>query len=266
VEQMAGDAADPDFALDAASGAGVVYQVLNPPYHRWPEEFPPLQRGVMSAARAAGARFVSFENLYMYGDTGGHALDESTPMKPHTRKGTVRLEMAEELAELSDKGDLELATARASSYFGPRATWQSPLGERVIGRALDGKSAQVIGDPETKHSYTYLKDLSRVLATLGTDGRAVGEVWHVPNAPARTTTEIIGMIGDELGQKIKVSPAPELVLWIMGLFNPTVRELNEMLYEFKNDFVTDGEKFTEAFGMQATPLDQAVAETVEWWR
>ena len=202
----------------------------------------------------------------MYGDTGGDALDESTPMKPHTRKGTVRLEMAEELAELSDKGDLELATARASSYFGPRATWQSPLGERVIGRALNGKSAQVIGDPETKHSYTYLKDLSRVLATLGTDGRAVGEVWHVPNAPARTTTEIIGMIGDELGQKIKVSPAPELVLWMMGLFNPTVRELNEMLYEFKNDFVTDGEKFTEAFGMQATPLDQALAETVEWWR
>ncbi len=126
VEQMAGDAADPNFALDAASGAGVVYQVLNPPYHRWPEEFPPLQRGVMSAAQAAGARFVSFENLYMYGNTGGHAIDESTPMKPHTRKGTVRLEMAEELAELSDKGDLELATARTSSYFGPRATWQSP--------------------------------------------------------------------------------------------------------------------------------------------
>ena len=266
VEQMAGDAADPDFALDAASGAGVVYQVLNPPYHRWPEEFPPLQRGVMSAAQVAGARFVSFENLYMYGNTGGNAIDESTPMKPHTRKGTGRLWMAEELAELSDKGDLELATARASSYFGPRATWQSPLGERVIGRALDGKSAQVIGDPETKHSYTYLKDLSRVLATLGTDGRAVGEVWHVPNAPARTTTEIIGMIGDELGQKIKVSPVPELLLRMMGLFNPTVRELNEMLYEFKNDFVTNGEKFTEAFGMQPMPLDQAVAETVEWWR
>ena len=187
-------------------------------------------------------------------------------MKPHTRKGTVRLEMARELAELSDKGDLELATARASSYFGPRATWQSPLGERVIGRALEDKSAQVIGDPETKHSYTYLKDLSRVLATLGTDDRALGEVWHVPNAPARTTTEIIGMIGDELGQNIKISAAPELVLRMMGLFNPTVRELNEMLYEFKNDFVTDGEKFTEAFGMQATPLDQAVAETVAWWR
>jgi hypothetical protein len=39
-----------------------------------------------------------------------------------------------------------------------------------------------------------------------------------------------------------------------------------MLYEFKSDFVADGEKFTSAFGMKATPLDQAVAETVAWWR
>jgi nucleoside-diphosphate-sugar epimerase len=131
---------------------------------------------------------------------------------------------------------------------------------------LAGKSAQVLGDPDTKHSYTYLKDLSRVLATLGTDDRAVGEVWHVPNAPARTTTDLVSMIGEELGREIKVSVAPELLLRMMGLFNPTVRELNEMLYEYKSDFVADGEKFTKAFGMEATPLDQAVAETVAWWR
>jgi len=74
------------------------------------------------------------------------------------------------------------------------------------------------------------------------------------------------MIGDQLGQEIKVSAAPDLMLKMMGLFNPTVRELNEMLYEFKNDFVTDGEKFTETFGLEATPLDQALAETVKWWR
>ena len=266
VEQTAGDVADPDFALSAASGAGVVYQLLSPPYHRWPEEFPTLQRGVVAAARAADARLVSFENLYMYGDTHGQPIDEKTLMEPHTRKGKVRLEMAGELSDLSDRGDLELATARASSYFGPRATWQSPLGERVIGRALEGKSAQVVGDPGTKHSYTYLTDLSRVLATLGTDDRAVGEVWHVPNAPARSTTEVVSMIADELDQEIKVSAAPELMLRMMGIFNPTVRELNEMLYEFKSDFVTDGQKFTERFGLKATPLDQSLAKTVEWWR
>jgi len=116
-----------------------------------------------------------------------------------------------------------------------------------MGRVLAGKSAQVVGDPDTKHSYTYLKDLSRVLATLGTDDRAIGEVWHVPNAPARTTTELVAMIGEELGSEIKISAAPEWLLRMMGLF-------------------ADGEKFTKAFGMKATPLDQAVSETVAWWK
>ena len=266
VEQVAGDASDSDSTINAASGAAVVYQVLNPPYHRWPEEFPGLQENVVSAAQVAGARYVSFENLYMYGDTHGRPIDETTPTEPHTRKGKVRLEMAETLAALSDSGDLELATARASSYFGPRATWQSPLGERIIGRVLASKSAQVLGDPDTKHSFTYLKDLSRVLAILGTDERAVSEIWHVPNAPAQTTNELIAMIGDELGQEIKVSAAPEPILKLMGLFNPTLREVNEMLYEFKSDFVADGEKFSKLFGMKATALDQAISETVAWWK
>jgi nucleoside-diphosphate-sugar epimerase len=266
VEQVAGDASDSDSTINAASGAAVVYQVLNPPYHRWPEEFPGLQESVVAAARVAGARYVSLENLYVYGDTHGQPIDETTPMEPHTRKGKVRLEMAETLATLSDSGDLELATARASNYFGPRATWQSPLGERVLGRVLAGKTAQVLGDPDTKHSFTYLKDLSRVLATLGTDDRALGEVWHVPNAPAQTTNEVIAMIGDELGQEIKVSAAPEPILKLMGLFNPTLREVNEMLYEFKSNFVADGEKFSKLFGMKATPLDQAIAQTVAWWK
>ena len=48
--------------------------------------------------------------------------------------------MAAELKPLSDAGDLAVATARASDYFGPRAGEQSPLGTRVIGRALAGKA------------------------------------------------------------------------------------------------------------------------------
>ena len=52
----------------------------------------------------------------------------------------------------------------------------------------------------------------------------------------------------------------------MGLFNPTLRELNELLYEFKSDFVAGGEKFSKLFGMKATALDQAISETVAWWK
>lgn len=59
VETVGGDARDAAFAVEVARGARVVYQVLNPPYHRWAAEFPALQAAVLAAARAAGARLVS---------------------------------------------------------------------------------------------------------------------------------------------------------------------------------------------------------------
>lgn len=266
VEVVTGDASNVAFATDAANGASAVYQCLNPPYDRWADLFPPLQESVVQAAQAEGARYVSFENVYMYGDTAGVAMTETSPQQPHTRKGQVRAAMAARLKSLSDAGDLEVATARASDYFGPGATTQSQLGDRVVGAALAGKGAQIVGDPDQPHSYTYSRDAGRTLAALGTRDDVVGEVWHVPNAPARTTREVIAMIADEVGADVKVRPAPKPLLWVMGLFNPTVRELREMLYEFEQPFIVDGSKAETRLGLSPTPLPDAVRETVDWFR
>jgi nucleoside-diphosphate-sugar epimerase len=124
----------------------------------------------------------------------------------------------------------------------------------------------VIGDPNTLHSYTYSRDAGRVLATLGTDERAVDQVWIVPNAPARTTEQIIAMIGEEIGSDVKVSAAPDLLLKVMGWFNPILAELPEMLYEWKKPWIVDGARFTSVFGVEATPLEQSIPETVAWWQ
>ena len=55
-----------------------MYFCFNAPhYHRWADEFPPLQAAVVDAAGAAGARLVVLKNLYMYGPTGGAPMTES---------------------------------------------------------------------------------------------------------------------------------------------------------------------------------------------
>jgi nucleoside-diphosphate-sugar epimerase len=266
VDVLAGDAADAVFAGRAATGAAVVYQCLNPPYHRWAEEFPRLQETVVRAAQAAGARLVSFENTYLVGDTHGAPITEETPFRPHTRKGRVRLVMAERLRSLAEAGELEVATARASDYFGPRGTSQSPLGDRVIGALLAGKPAQVIGDPDQLHSYTFTLDAARTLAALGTRGDVAGEVFHVPNAPAETTRQLVERIAAQVGAPARVRVAPRLLLRALGLVNPTIRELDEMLYEFAQPFVVDGSKATERLGIAPTPIDDALSRTIAWFR
>ena len=87
-------------------------------------------------------------------------------------------------------GRVEVAIGRASDYFGPGAT-RSALGETVFGRALSGKTAQVMGDPDQPHSYSYTPDIAAALVILGTAPQATGEIWHLPVTETRTTRQVI---------------------------------------------------------------------------
>ena len=120
---VGGDATDPAFTTAVAAGADVVYFCLNATnYARWAEEFPPLQRGVLAGARAAGARLVVLDNLYAYGPTRGRDLVETLPAQPTSAKAATRAAMTDELLAAHRAGRVEVAIGRASDYFGPGAT------------------------------------------------------------------------------------------------------------------------------------------------
>ena len=265
VEVVGGDATDPTFTREASDGASVVYFALNPPYNKWPELFPPLQAGVLEGAASAGAKLIAMENLYMYGPTAGRPLTEDLPYAPNTRKGMVRATMSEELMEAHSSGNVRVAIGRASDYFGPRVL-VSAAGEQVFGRAVRGKSAQVAGDPDQPHTYTYVPDIGRGLAILGEREEALGQAWHLPSHETLTTREFVEMIFEEVGEPARIQAAPKILLRAMGLFNPGMREMIEMLYEFEEPFVVDHSKFEEAFGEHATLLKGAIGETVRWYR
>jgi nucleoside-diphosphate-sugar epimerase len=266
VELVGGDASDPTFTTTTTSGAAAIYQCLGVPYHRWADLFPALQDALVTAACRHGIRYVSFENTYMYGDTHGRPMTETTPHQAQTLKGTVRKEMARQLADHHAAGDLDVATVRASDYFGPRGTALSPLGDMVIGAALRGKRARVLGDPDQPHSYSYTVDVARTLVAAGIRPDISGEVFHAPNAPALTTRQTIGIVADQLGTTIKVKTTPAVVLRLLGLRDPTMRELVEMLYEFTQPFIVDSSKAGEVLGLEPTSFDQSLDETIAWFR
>ena len=265
VEIVGGDAADPTFAREVSVGASIIYFALNPPYDKWPELFPPLQAGVLEGASSAGAKLVAVENLYIYGTTGGRPITEDLPYAPNTRKGTVRARMSEELIEAHKSGKVRVAVGRASDFFGPRVL-TSAAGEQVFGRAVAGKSAQVAGDPDQPHTYTYAPDIGRGLVVLGEREEALGRAWHLPSSETVTTRRFVETIFEEVGKPARVQVAPKILLRAMGLFNPPLRETIEMLYEFEEPFVVDHSAFERTFGMHATLLRDAIRETVRWYR
>ncbi|GAB2605224.1 NAD-dependent epimerase/dehydratase family protein [Kribbella endophytica] len=268
VEVIGGDARDPAFATGAADGARVVYQTLNPPYSEWTEQFPALQASVLAAAEATRARLVSMENVYMYGRPTGHPFTEDHPYDAHTKKGQLRGGMARELLAAHIAGRVEVAIGRASDYFGPRGGAQSNLGDRVFPAALAGKAATVLGDPDQPHTYTYIPDIGEALAVLGEHPDAPGQVWHLPNDPAtRTTRQLVDIVYKHAGQsRTKLRVMPPLLLRALGAFNPTVRELTEMQYLFEQPFIVDSTKIADKLNLHATPIDQALADTLATYR
>ena len=261
---VAGDATDPAFTSRVAAHADVVYFCLNATnYSQWATEFPPLQRGVLAGAQAAGARLVVLDNLYAYGPTDGRDLVETMQPRPTSTKAATRAAMTAELLRAHDTGLVQVAIGRASDYFGPGTT-QSALGETVFGAALAGRRAQVMGDPDTPHSYSYTPDVAAALITLGTEQGATGSVWHLPVAPARSTRQIIDDVYALAGQRPRLFAAGATALRLVGIVKPAMREYLSTLYQFTDRWVVDDSAFRTAFGETATPLPDALAATVQW--
>jgi nucleoside-diphosphate-sugar epimerase len=266
VETVGGDVTDPSFANEAAAGAATVYFCLNAPnYHRWPEEFPPLQDAVLSAASAADARLVALENLYAYGPTNGAPMTELTPANPANKKSVTRARMSANLLAAHERGDVEVVIGRASDFVGP-GVLSSAMGEYVFGPALVGKRAQTMGRPDTAHTYSYVPDLGRNLVLLGNQADAYGRAWHLPNPETLTTREVITRIYAAAGREPRLMVAKRPMLRVMGLFNSNVRELLATYYQFDAPFVVDHTAFQTAYGGHITEWDELIQTTLDSYR
>ena len=267
VDTVGGDATDPAFTVAAAAGATAVYFCLNAPhYDRWAEEFPPLQRAVLAAATAAGARLVVLENLYLYGRPQS-PFDEGTPVRPTSSKARVRARMSEELLAAHHRGDVRVVLGRASDFVGPGVT-DSALGEFVFRPALAGRRAQTMGRPDTLHTYSYVPDVGRNLVLLGTHDEAYGRAWHLPNPPTRTTRHVVTDVYAAAtgARRTGLLALKRPMIRLLGLFNRNVRQLLQTYDQFADPWVVDDRAFVRAFGGHVTDWPEVVSTTMAWYR
>jgi len=258
------DARDRDALATALAGADVVYQASQPEYHRWPQEFPALQASVVNAAKRSGSTLVAVDNLYGYAPNT-EPLTEDLPQSSTTRKGRTRADMWRALEAEWRAGNLKVTSGRASDFFGPFALG-SQVGERFFGPLLAGKKAETFGNPNAVHSYTYVVDFGEALVRLALDERSLGRAWHCPNAPAVTNAEFLARAAAIVGVEAKSVKRTAFQLRLAGFFIPPAREVIEMLYEFEHDFVIDHSAYAAVFGDHATPLDESLAVTIDWFR
>jgi len=267
VEVVAADLFNPSQVREVTSGAKVAYQCSQPAYHRWVEEFPALQQSIITGLTDSGAKLVLVENLYMYGETNGKPMTEDTPYNAHTRKGKVRGELSKVAFEAHRAGKLKVTAGRGSDFFGAWGLTTAAMGERTFYPMLQGKPASLVGNIDLPHTHTYISDFGKALVILGERDEADGQAWHVPNDNPRVTQrEMVKMIAAEMGVAPKMSAMGKAMMWMGGLFIPAAKETVEMMYEFEQPFIVDSSRFESTFGMKATPMKEAIRETVAWYR
>ncbi|MEV8535459.1 NAD-dependent epimerase/dehydratase family protein [Streptomyces sp. NPDC051211] len=266
IEHVVLDATDGRRLIEAARGAVAIYNCAAPPYQRWVAEWPPLASSVSAAAEATGAVLVMLGNLYGYGPVDG-PMTEALPLAATGPKGRVRAAIWEEARKLHEQGRIKAVEVRASDYFGPGVTDGGHLAARVIPRLLRGKPVSTLGDPDAPHSWSYLPDVARALVEVAGEERAWGRAWHVPTERARSTRDMVGLLAARSGTgPVAVRGLPPAVLAVASVFSPLLRELKEIRYQFDRPFVADSSAYEAEFAVRATPVDEQVKATVDWWR
>lgn len=262
VEVVAADVTDPVAARKVCEGAAVVFHCASGPYGRWAQTLPGIMNGIIEGAAGAGATVVYGDNLYMYGPVDG-PISEDLPYRPVGPSTRARAEVATTLMNAHATGRVRATIGRASDFYGPRVR-QSKVGDSVFARALAGKPAQALGNPDAPHTYTFIDDFASALVTLAQREEALGEIWHVPSAETVTTRQFIDMVYQQIRRPARLQPVPRIMITLLALFIPPMQAVKETLYQSERPWVVDHSKFARAFGSRPTSHEQAIAETLAW--
>jgi len=264
-ELVACDVSQLEPLKELSRGASVLYNCTHAPYERWPEVLPRLQENLIETAAVSGAKLVVIDTLYLYGPTQGEPMHEATPHLATSRKGRLRAELAWGYLQAHRSGHARVAIGRAADFYGPQVL-NAILGDYVLPAALTGEAVLTLGDTSLPHSFSYIKDVARGLATLGTNDDALGREWLLPVNTA-PTDEVLRELELLIGKPITTFnvPTTEQLQRDQILGTPFSDEYVELFYQYTEPQIVGAGAIAQAFEVQATPLRESLAETVRWY-
>ena len=257
-ERNAADAADADRLTALAEGTAAIYNCVNPTYSRWELDWPPVAAALLRAAESSGAVLATVGNLYGYGKVDA-PMTEETPLAATGRKGRVRNAMWRDALAAHEAGRIRTFEVRGSDYLGGN----SMLSYLVTPSLRKGRRAFVPADLDAPHTWTCTEDVAALLVTGVYDQRAWGRAWHVPSNDPLSVRELTAIAAARLGVTAKLSTMPYAVLWAAGLVNPMAKELRETQHQFRGPFVLDSSAAQRTFGLEPTPIEEAVRIDLE---
>ncbi|QGQ18744.1 NAD-dependent epimerase/dehydratase family protein [Cellulomonas sp. JZ18] len=263
VEHHRVDGTDGEALTRHARGSVALYNCVNPAYHRWVTDWPPVADALLTAAERTGAVLVTAGNLYVYG-AGNQHMHEDDPLATRETKGRVRARMWHDALARHEAGALRATEVRGSDYLGPGAEAHAHAGPRMLAPLLAGGTVRPIGAADQPHTWTYLPDFAAALAAAARTPDAWGRPWHAPSPEPLTFRALVTRFAQAAGVPVpRIAPVPLAAVRALGVVQPMMRELAAVGYQFTAPFVADDAASRRVLGLEPTGWDDVVATTLD---
>jgi nucleoside-diphosphate-sugar epimerase len=243
----------------AAQGADMIVNAMNPPmYHDWQRLVPAITAQAIAAARASGATLIVPASVYNYGSQP-RPWGPSTPQKPNTRKGAVRVQMESEYRA----SGVPVILLRGGDFLDAEGKTQ---GMGMALRGLAKGKVMAFGGVDVARAYAYLPDMARAAVALAAVRAQLPRYADIPFAGLTfSVQELVAMFQRQTGQSYQVTRFP---WWLMRLASPfweLAREMSEMRYLYDLPHRLDGATMQAVLpDFQIAGLAEVAAAQLRW--
>lgn len=255
--------------LEVTKTCDIIFSCIG--FHRyersyWAKHWPPLMASLLEAT-GSNKKLVFYDNLYAFGPTID--INPTTKVLPASNKSKpeIQAQLHKMIEEHMDKYPGTVAVIGGSDIFGPYAQ-KTLLGEAIIEKIVKDEPPIAFGSSTVVHDFCFAHDLARAMALAADQDRAYGKFWVCPHSiHHKTVREISNDVAIMAGKRapVDVRVMDKVSCYLLSPFDRVMGEMIEMMPYWSNEYRVDESDFVREFGLKATPYEQALRETVDFY-
>ena len=256
----------------ALKNIDVVLHAMSPAYTNaaWTAHVPAMMDSAIRIAQLLDATLMFPGNVYNFGANMPSVLDESTPQRPTTQKGRLRVESELALERATQTSSLRAVVIRAGDFFG---SGSGSMFDQVTVSKIKKGTFTHSGPLDLATPWAYVPDLARTFVAVAARRQQLaqfnvlhfaghnisGHDWLGALEPLAAANQWVAT-----GEALETAALPWPVMRVMALFSPTLASVVEMRYLQNTPHALDNTRLRKLLGIEPhTPLTQAAASALK---
>ncbi|QOY35546.1 SDR family NAD(P)-dependent oxidoreductase [Anaerobacillus isosaccharinicus] len=243
---------------DASQGVDVIFHAVSFPYQEWEQTHPICVDVMIRAAKSVKAKIAFVDNVYAYGRQL-ELVTEETEKAPHTKKGKLRLEMESTLKN----SNVPTLIVHMPDVYGPNCA--NTILHETLKNVIQNKTANFVGSMKVAREYLYTLDAAKTMIELASREDTYNQNWNIPASRPITGEELLELFRKEFGYTKSFRSISKSMIRLMGIFQPFMKEMVEMMYLTKEPVVLSGKKYEASVGaLSSTTYQEGLSNTLKW--